>query len=187
MYTKKAINIYNVNMINKTNGTIIQINTNQKFDNNIISGAITQGGWLNLTIPGGILDSTQIVNSKKIFPVQRIRCIQNNESAQISLLINSLIDEFQINSNNNYINVNIRTNTKENITKIKEMQEKWLLDTIIIDAGHGGKDPGAIGINGIREKTITLDVAKKLGVLLEKVTSSLQLRVMGVKLLINTS
>ncbi len=34
--------------------------------------------------------------------------------------------------------------------------------TIVIDAGHGGVDPGAIGISGIYEKTIALDAAKLL-------------------------
>jgi N-acetylmuramoyl-L-alanine amidase len=34
--------------------------------------------------------------------------------------------------------------------------------TIVIDPGHGGKDPGAIGENGTQEKDITLDVAIKL-------------------------
>ena len=33
---------------------------------------------------------------------------------------------------------------------------------IIIDAGHGGKDPGAIGRGGLHEKTITLSVARRL-------------------------
>jgi N-acetylmuramoyl-L-alanine amidase len=33
---------------------------------------------------------------------------------------------------------------------------------IAIDAGHGGKDPGALGPNGTREKDITLRVAKEL-------------------------
>jgi N-acetylmuramoyl-L-alanine amidase len=34
--------------------------------------------------------------------------------------------------------------------------------TIVIDPGHGGRDPGAIGADGTKEKYITLDVAIKL-------------------------
>ncbi len=39
------------------------------------------------------------------------------------------------------------------------------IKTIAIDAGHGGYDPGAIGKNGLKEKTITLDIAKRLATL----------------------
>jgi len=39
---------------------------------------------------------------------------------------------------------------------------------IVIDPGHGGKDPGAIGPRGIREKDIALDVSKRLGAILRK-------------------
>jgi N-acetylmuramoyl-L-alanine amidase len=39
---------------------------------------------------------------------------------------------------------------------------------VVIDPGHGGKDPGAIGWNGLQEKDIVLDVAKRLHALLKK-------------------
>ncbi len=39
---------------------------------------------------------------------------------------------------------------------------------VIIDAGHGGKDPGGRRISGMREKDINLAVAKELWKLLEK-------------------
>jgi N-acetylmuramoyl-L-alanine amidase len=39
---------------------------------------------------------------------------------------------------------------------------------IAIDAGHGGEDPGAIGRRGTREKTVVLDIARKLAALIEK-------------------
>jgi N-acetylmuramoyl-L-alanine amidase len=36
------------------------------------------------------------------------------------------------------------------------------IKTIMIDAGHGGEDPGAIGRMGTREKDITIDIARSL-------------------------
>jgi N-acetylmuramoyl-L-alanine amidase len=39
---------------------------------------------------------------------------------------------------------------------------------IAIDAGHGGEDPGAIGRRGTREKTVVLEIARKLAALIEK-------------------
>lgn len=39
--------------------------------------------------------------------------------------------------------------------------------TIVIDAGHGGKDPGAVA-NNLKEKDITLSIALKLGELIKK-------------------
>ncbi|HAV92098.1 TPA: hypothetical protein DCW38_02835 [candidate division WOR-3 bacterium] len=46
-----------------------------------------------------------------------------------------------------------KTDTLNNIFSLK---------TIIIDAGHGGKDPGAIGPSGVQEKTMNLDMAQRL-------------------------
>lgn len=41
------------------------------------------------------------------------------------------------------------------------------ISTICIDAGHGGVDPGAIGLNGTKEKMVTLNVALRVGELLK--------------------
>jgi N-acetylmuramoyl-L-alanine amidase len=39
--------------------------------------------------------------------------------------------------------------------------------TIAIDAGHGGKDPGALGKGGLKEKEVTLDIARRLAALVK--------------------
>lgn len=46
----------------------------------------------------------------------------------------------------------------------------WVVgnQTILIDAGHGGVDPGAVGKNNTLEKDITLAVSKRLKILVEQ-------------------
>ncbi len=39
---------------------------------------------------------------------------------------------------------------------------------IIVDAGHGGEDSGAVGTNGVYEKDLNLEIALLVGALLEK-------------------
>jgi N-acetylmuramoyl-L-alanine amidase len=39
---------------------------------------------------------------------------------------------------------------------------------VVIDPGHGGEDPGAIGISGLREKEIILDISQQVDKILEK-------------------
>jgi len=46
--------------------------------------------------------------------------------------------------------------------------DKWSFDVVVIDAGHGGKDPGAIGIDNLKEKDVTLAIALKLGEIIKK-------------------
>lgn len=47
-------------------------------------------------------------------------------------------------------------------------QEMAAQKRIVIDVGHGGKDSGAIGVNGIKEKDVVLDIALEILRLNEK-------------------
>ena len=42
-----------------------------------------------------------------------------------------------------------------------------MVDTVVIDAGHGGKDPGTHG-NLIKEKDVALKIALRVGSYIEK-------------------
>lgn len=48
------------------------------------------------------------------------------------------------------------------ITDNTPTRKRWALNTIIIDPGHGGKDPGALGIGEVKEKDVTLATSKKI-------------------------
>lgn len=61
---------------------------------------------------------------------------------------------------------------KKTITKTRPVQKTKRVankkPVIVIDAGHGGIDPGAIGVGGVYEKKITLSTAKMIKETLEK-------------------
>jgi N-acetylmuramoyl-L-alanine amidase len=46
--------------------------------------------------------------------------------------------------------------------------KKFKIKKVVIDPGHGGKDPGAIGRTGLKEKDVVLDVSKRIKKELEK-------------------
>ncbi len=48
-----------------------------------------------------------------------------------------------------------------------QKQEKNRGHVVVIDPGHGGNDPGKVGVSGVLEKEINLQIAKKLQLLLE--------------------
>jgi len=80
-------------------------------------------------------------------------------------IIQNLSDFSLIKYTNNEIRFTSISTDKKIIKKnvdLRSEKEKWEFKTIVIDAGHGGKDPGAIGYTGTKEKDIALDVAKRL-------------------------
>ena len=53
-------------------------------------------------------------------------------------------------------------------TEIAASNDSVSKRVIIIDAGHGGEDPGAIGVNGIYEKDLNLALALEIGNMLSE-------------------
>ena len=79
-------------------------------------------------------------------------------------IVNNLSNTVSITLNTNEINFSKLTEVSKKTIKVdlSSEKEKWEFKTIVIDAGHGGKDPGAVGYRGTKEKDIALDVAKRL-------------------------
>jgi N-acetylmuramoyl-L-alanine amidase len=50
----------------------------------------------------------------------------------------------------------------------ERQMSRWKLDVVVLDAGHGGHDPGTIGSMGTHEADVTLGIALKLGALIQK-------------------
>jgi N-acetylmuramoyl-L-alanine amidase len=48
------------------------------------------------------------------------------------------------------------------------VKENLKFDVVVLDAGHGGHDPGTIGVSGLYEKDIVLSVTKKVGAYIEE-------------------
>jgi len=78
-------------------------------------------------------------------------------------IVNSSLQNLSIISNSSEIIISSTAKTKSVAIKNIDIEKnKWKFSTIIIDPGHGGKDPGAVGYRGTLEKDIALDVAKRL-------------------------
>lgn len=61
-----------------------------------------------------------------------------------------------------------RITSAKPVIEVKKAPSDYRDVIIAIDAGHGGKDPGALGRKGTREKDIVLSISKRLKKLIDK-------------------
>ena len=92
-------------------------------------------------------------NNNYYVPAESFFSIVNNLSNTVSITLNT--SEINFSKLNDISKKTIKVD-------LRSEKEKWEFKTIVIDAGHGGKDPGAVGYRGTKEKDIALDVAKRL-------------------------
>ena len=142
----------------------ISINSSKEFDTDDISSSVSRSGWINVTVLNGKVDSLKFLQSSIKSPIQKILSRQFEESCQISFLLNNkLKNDPEIQTSKDKINIILRTSFEESTNDMKNIKNNWFVDCIVIDPGHGGKDPGTVSRNGrIKEKDIVLDISKRL-------------------------
>jgi len=166
----EPINITGVSIEKKKNGTMIRIPVTRKFRDTEYKAWVGSSGWFYLTIAGGYLKPNILVGVHTDGVIRRIVPIQMDGSVQFSFRLRELIEKYDIymNSNPREIVISLRTPVDNSVLELNKVRDRWKLDRIVLDAGHGGKDPGAIGPGHLYEKDVVLDITKRVGALIEK-------------------
>jgi N-acetylmuramoyl-L-alanine amidase len=165
-------NILAINVEEKVNGTLIRILTKRKFDLPNLARRVSQG-WLYIDVYGGRVDPAKIGTGKANGIVRKIVALQHDESAQLSFRLRKEVEreDISVSSSDHEVLVSVRTSKvlPENyLVDLEQERKKYLIDKIIIDPGHGGKDPGTVGYGKLKEKDVVLNISKMLKNMLEK-------------------
>jgi N-acetylmuramoyl-L-alanine amidase len=170
----------------KMNGTLLRIRLTAPIKE--FSRTSQVGEWIYVTLPGALGDTVSLDTTFPSGMIRRIKPVQTVSALQLSVQIRGKIETSEIvqDQTSNDVLVTLIPPQKAVNTdsirrhqeamkrreaaanQVKQQKEKWKLDVIVLDPGHGGHDPGTIGVIGTREKDITLGISLKLGALIER-------------------
>ncbi len=172
------ININVVQISEKENGTLIRVSAGKKFTEKDIVLDI-RNNYFHIDVYGGKINPDRFANISGAGIISKVEGFQFDEMASLAFKLkgNILSRDLVLDSDSNDFYVNLRTkealsqeeSDREKIKQELEAQRKrWMIDTIVLDAGHGGKDPGAIGYRKSKEKDIVLPITMQLGKIINK-------------------
>ncbi|MBI5472217.1 MAG: N-acetylmuramoyl-L-alanine amidase [Ignavibacteriae bacterium] len=162
----------------KANGMLIRIAVAKPITG--YESLLQKDGWLYVTIPKAKADVAALNKIRPVGAVKKIVAIQSATSVQLTFKLDGAITSSEVikDEASNDLLVMLRGLSDETLAEyerrkrateqLSRERKKHLLDVVVLDAGHGGKDPGTIGVTGTKEKTIALSVVLKLGKLIEK-------------------
>ncbi|HDL01763.1 MAG TPA: hypothetical protein ENH23_05980 [candidate division Zixibacteria bacterium] len=162
-------NVTDISCTNKANGLLLEVFLTSALAYDIF---VTEGNWINISIRNGRLNRSQIqsrMNSKYMY---KLKTHQQNSTGQISIRLKRKINKWhhKLQNNPSRIQISIADTDFEmdpNDSQTTIGPDKKI-DIIVIDAGHGGNDYGAVGQKNIREKDVSLAIAKELAKLIRK-------------------
>ncbi len=165
-------NILGVQVDRKANGLLIRIQTTRPFASAHINSRISRG-WLYVDIYDGRVDTSRFARPPFDDIIKNVVPVQLPQMAQISFRLGTEIASRKVYTNYQSNEILVSLITKEKVSNdilktLEAEKQKWLIDTIVIDPGHGGRDPGAIGPTGVKEKDVTLGIARYLKRALQK-------------------
>ncbi|MCL5021360.1 MAG: N-acetylmuramoyl-L-alanine amidase [Bacteroidetes bacterium] len=166
----------------KANGAVIDIGMQslpKAYEASITSGGL--GGepdMLYVTLMPAAAD-VQVLDSLPATEVySQVIAIQNPNSVQLSFALKHKYASKQVfvDSTTNSVIVALYSQadvqkifSEELKKKLEDEKKNWKLNVIVIDPGHGGKDPGTIGVHGTEEKNVALAIGLDLRSDLHKV------------------
>lgn len=161
--------IYGISVEDKSNGTLIRLKASHKLP--LMPRQSITDGTLNVflngvTVQPGIESSVNKAGLVKSFK----EVVVGKKNIQLEFALDegySSSEAFQDGESNDIL-ITIHNKLFAASPEIENAKSKWIFDAVVIDAGHGGKDPGAIGVTGVKEKDVNLAIALKLGKLIEK-------------------
>ena len=162
-----SFNITGLTVSERANGTLITLHSNKRIPSYYSSH---KDGVLTIILRQVKADTNRTDRENLSGLINKITARNIGPDAEFKF---SVGEEYSTNevmnvegSNDVLITIHNKIFTKSEDEK--RTKEKWDFDVIVIDPGHGGKDPGAVGLNNVKEKDINLKVALKLGELIEE-------------------
>ncbi len=161
-------NVTDLRIERKANGLLIEL---------MLTGALpyeifeTEGNWLNISITGGRINQAQLASRKDSRYMYKLSTHQSAGAGQVSMRLKGRIDRLhhKLAYNPPRIRISIAdAGFALDTTSAPIVGPDDKVDVIVIDAGHGGSDYGAIGPSGTREKNISLAIARELAKLIRK-------------------
>ena len=156
------------------NGTVLRIKTNQVFRKDHCRVWQGSNQYLYISIYGATADINALAHKYDEGVIREIAPVMAKEMLQFNVKLRMKVSgmDYYIEPETNDIVISLRHSYQKAdpiATNGEEVKNRWLIDTIVIDPGHGGsKSPGAIAPDGTMEKDITLDVSRRLGRLLQE-------------------